>query len=86
MVRIWAKIICDNKIVKDIIYENPSVFTADSFFNYLADISEKLNIATPIPLSKHLNQFLEFNTTTFFPSDFAEEINFDKLVLEQANI
>jgi len=86
MIRIWAKLVRDDKIIKDTIYENPAVFNIDNFYNYITDIAESLQIATPITLSKHLNYFMDFNTTTYLPSDFPETIDFDKFVLEQANI
>ena len=85
MVRIWAKIIKDDKIIRDTIFEKFETFNADNFFDYLSSICENLNIATPIILTKHIFHYLAFNLATFSNKDFPEEIDFDKLVIEEAS-
>jgi len=85
MVRIWAKILKDEKILKDMIFEKFEKFDENSFFDYIAEICETLDIATPIILSKHLYHYIEFNNTTFSKNDFPEEISFDKFVIEEAS-
>lgn len=85
MVRIWAKITKEEKILKDVIYEDFSQFNSDNFFDYIANICEKLDIATPIILKKHLLHYIEFNSTTFLPQDFPEEVDFDKFIIEEAS-
>lgn len=86
MVRIWAQIVKNEKIKKSIIYENNTLFNVNNFHDYIVDICTMLNIATPIILSKHINHFIEFNNSVFKSEDFVEQIDFDKLVLEQANL
>ena len=78
----WGKIIKDGKIIKQVTYERVDKFTYSSFFNYLADICEELDIATPVLLKTHIFNYAKFNRVTFLPRDFAEPVNFDKLVLE----
>lgn len=86
MVRIWAKVMLNEKILKDTIYEDfETNFNSENFFNYIADICEKLDVATPVILKKHLLHYVEFNTAIFFPVDFPEEVDFDKLVIEEAS-
>ncbi|MBQ9793081.1 MAG: hypothetical protein IJW32_05040 [Clostridia bacterium] len=85
MVRIWAKVVKGEKILNDTIFEEFSSFDPDSFFDYIANICEKLDIATPVILSKHIFHYLNFNNATFLPADFPEEIEFDKLVIEEAS-
>ena len=48
MFKIWAKIITGEKIVKQLIYEREDKFVYSLFFNYVTDICEGLDIATPI--------------------------------------
>lgn len=86
MVRIWAKILKEEKILKDTIFESQNTFNIDDFQNYLEDMCHDLEIATPIVLSKHLRHYLCFNNAVFLPSDFAETVDFDKLVLEEASL
>ncbi len=86
MIRIWAQIVKNEKIKKSIIYENNTLFNINNFHDYIVDICAMLNIATPIILSKHISHFVEFNNSVFKSEDFVEQIDFDKLVLEQANL
>lgn len=82
MFRIWAKVIEDGKIVRQITYEREEAFSYSRFFEYLADICEGLDIATPVLMKPHIFNFAKFNTVRFLPRDFAESVDFDKLVLE----
>ncbi len=82
MFKIWAKVIKDGKIIKQITYERDEKFSYSHFFEYLADISESLDIATPVLMKPHIFNFAKFNTVRFLPRDFAESVDFDKLVLE----
>ena len=85
MVRIWAKTIKDNRIVKQTVLEDYTIFYPKNFFDYVASICSELDVATPVILSKHINHYMNFNNTTFLPDDFPEKIDFDKLVLEEAS-
>ena len=80
--KIWAKIITDGKIEKQLTYEREDKFSYSDFFTYLADICEGLDIATPVLIKTHIFNYAKFNTVRFLPRDFAETVEFDKLVLE----
>lgn len=82
MFRIWAKVIVGEKIVKQITYQRDEKFTYSLFFNYLSDICEELDIATPILIKTHIFNYAKFGTVRFLPRDFAEHPEFDKLVIE----
>lgn len=82
MFRIWAKVIRDGKIIKQVNYERAEKFEYSEFFSYLADICEELDVATPILLKTHIFNYAKFNTVRFLPRDFAEPPEFDKLVLD----
>lgn len=83
MFKIWGKVVEDGKIVKQVVYQREDKFTYSLFFNYLADICESLDIATPVLLKTHLFNFAKFNTVRFLPRDFAETVGFDFLSLEK---
>ena len=85
MVRIWGRIEKDNRIVKDAIFEDESNFYEENFLDYVSSLCETLNIATPIILSKHLSHYINFSNAVFFPTDFPEEVNFDKFIIEEAS-
>ena len=82
MFRIWAKIVKDGKIINQLTYEREDKFAYGQFFEYLADICEGLDIATPVLLKTHIFNYAKFNTVRFIPRDFAESVDFDKLILE----
>ena len=85
MIRIWAKIIIDNKLVKDLIYEATENYNREEFFDHLTEICYRLNISTPTLLDAHFDNYENFNNIKFLPRDFVEPISFDKLELENAS-
>lgn len=86
MFRMWAKVLKGEKIVKQITYERDEKFVYSSFFSYLSDICEELDISTPIMLKTHIFNYAKFRTVRFLPRDFAETPEFDKLVIENVTI
>lgn len=85
MIRIWAKVIKEEKILKSFIYEKPEKFDFELFFDYVSEICEKMDVCTPIILSKHIYHYVNFNTTIFSANDFPEPVDFDSFVLEEAS-
>lgn len=82
MFRIWAKIMKEDHIEKQFVYESDKKFTYSLFFRYLADICTELDVPTPVLLKAHAFNYAKFNHVIFRPRDFMESIDFDKLVLE----
>lgn len=82
MFRIYAKLITNNKVISDYIYELKSEFAIHDFFEYLQEICANLDVPTPIILTKHIKNFLIFDSTTFLPEDFVESFPYDKMVIE----
>ena len=86
MIRIWAKVMKKDKILKQFMLEKPTNLDYSEFFDYLREICENLDIATPVLIKTHLFNFAKYNNVRFTGSDFVEPISFDKLVLENALI
>ena len=84
MIKIWFKLIIDDKIIKDVVYSLNEHFSEDSFSFIIQEVCNSFDCPAPIILTKHINQFLNFNTTTFTQDDFVERFDYDKLVLENA--
>ena len=82
MFKLWAKIITDGKIIRQITYGRDEKFEYSQFFSYLEDICEALDISTPVLLKTHIFGYAKFGTVRFIPRDFAEPVDFDKLVIE----
>ena len=85
MNRIYAKLVTDNKLCGDYIYELQSDFVIHDFFEYMADICGKLDVPVPMILVKHIKIFLLYNSTTLRKEDFVESFPYDKLVVEIYN-
>ncbi len=72
----------DGKILKQVTYRRDDKFSYSQFFVYLTDICEELDISTPVLLKTHIFNYAKFSTVRFIPRDFAESVDFDKLVLD----
>ena len=80
MIKVWGKIIIDEKIVKhSVVQVEPKECT---FFDMIKQLCENLDIATPVLLNKHLLDFNKFSMTVFKPTDFIEHVSLDRLVVE----
>ena len=82
MFRIWAKVLTEEHIERQFVYEKDTKFAYSRFFDYLAEICTALDVPTPVLLKTHVFNFAKFNHFVFRPSDFMEAVSFDKFVLE----
>jgi len=82
MFKIYAKLITNNKVVGDYVYELKKEFSISDFFEYLQEICSNFDIPTPILLTKHIKNFLIFDNTIFSQEDFVESFPYDKLMIE----
>lgn len=82
MFRIWAKVMKEGKIVRQLTFEQEKKFSYGDFFGYLAEICDGLDVPTPVLLKTHLFQYAKFRHVVFRPADFLETVDFDRLVLE----
>ena len=82
MFRIWAKVFSEDHIIKQHVYEKEEPFAYSSFFTYLTEICDALDVPTPVLLKTHIMNYAKFNTVTFRPADYMEEVPFQKMVLE----
>lgn len=86
MIRIWAKVMKKDKIVKQYMLEKFTQMDYSKFYDYLREICENLDVPTPVLIKTHLFNYAKYNVVRFKQEDFVESINFDKLVLENAFI
>ena len=80
MIKIWGKVISNEKIMKSKTVKVGTETT--TFFDMLANLCHLLNIPTPVLLNKHVYDFNVFGICTFKPDDFIEEVTFDRFVIE----
>ncbi len=84
MVRIWAKVIKNGKIIKQFTFERIGAMDYSLFFDFLCEICGKLDIPTPVLMKTHIFNYAKYNNVKFKEDDFMEKIDFDKLILENA--
>ena len=83
MYRLWAKVIKNNKTINSIdVKNNENITQEQKQKKCLTEIFNKLDISTPVWLTKHDKEFMEFKKIIFFKDDFIDEVNFDKLEIE----
>lgn len=82
MIKIWAKVLKKDKIVRQCVYEKNENVDYSLFFEYLREICEELDVATPVLIKTHLFHYAKYRTLKFRKDDFIDGIDFDYLVLE----
>ena len=71
MIRLWGKIMIDNKIVKEYDYKvEGDNLTTDNLQSHLVELCYSLDLETPVLLKKHYKHYNEFSSIKFLPSDF----------------
>lgn len=86
MIKIWAKVMKKGKIIKQYVLEKNEIMDYSLFYDYLREICENLDIQTPVVIKTHLFNYAKYNTVRFIKDDFIERPDFDRLVLENANL
>lgn len=81
--KIWAKVMNGDKILRDVIYESDLNLTPSNFQQMLQEISYKTDIATPVTLPTHYKHFERFNRVKYLPRDFIEDVDYTSFVLER---
>ncbi|MBQ9276587.1 MAG: hypothetical protein IJ226_03235 [Clostridia bacterium] len=81
--KVWAKIMKSDKLVKDIIFEGEYSLKMSDYQSMLQEIAYRLDIATPVSLESHLKHFEKFNRTKYLPRDFVEDVDFTSFILER---
>lgn len=82
MFRLWAKILKDNRLVKDIVICNEYEDTrTHKIFDAIDSICYEFDLGKPIWLDATVKEFQKHSKTRFSQDNFVEEINFDYLEL-----
>lgn len=80
--KIWAKAIKEEKILRDVLFEYEQITDIDEFVSVMQQICEQMDIPTPVATYVNLRHFVMFNNTRFKPRDFVESVDFDVLDIE----
>lgn len=82
--RLWGKLMKNNKIIKD--NAVPLIVEDDyqaALKEAMIELCDSFDIAKPYWLNKNLNEYNRLGKTSFNKDNFIEEIEFDKLVIEE---
>ena len=80
MIKIWAKVIKNNKTKKDyVLFDPDKLFELNDLREYVNAICEQLDLENPILLDQHLVQLVEYRVMKFLPTDFIDVFPYDKL-------
>lgn len=84
MFRLWAKILKDNRILKDYVSSTNdySISRTDMVLNSLSEICHKFDLAKPIWLNSNIDEFKKLSKTRFYNDSFIESIEFDYLEIQ----
>jgi hypothetical protein len=82
--KIWAKLIKNEKIIKHGIVEAENLNTFSGITRAFMDVAEEMKIPTPVITRTSAQFFFDFNSVRFKQDDFVEKIDFDALVIERA--
>lgn len=84
MFRMWAKIIKDNRILKDtvICISDYSLSRTDMVFQSLEDICYQFDLGKPIWLDATIKEFKRHDKARFYQDNFIESMEFDFLEIQ----
>ena len=80
MFRLWAKIMKENRLLKDtVICDDSNDTRTHKVFHALDEIVYQFDLGKPIWLDATVNEFKKHDKARFYQDNFIEEIDFDFL-------
>lgn len=81
--RIWFKIIKDNRLLRDTTVEDDSAQTrTHKIFQALEDVCYEFDLGHPVWLDSNISEFKRHAKTRFTQDSFVEQIEFDFLEVQ----
>lgn len=81
--KVWAKVMRGDKILRDVIYEEDLTLSKSDFQKLMQELAYRLDISSPVSIPNHIKHFEKFNRVKFLPRDFIEEVDFDAFIIER---
>ena len=90
MFRLWAKIIKDNRLIRDTVIcdNNKNINRTAKIFSAIENICNEFDLSVPIWLDTTINDFKKHDKVRFIQDNFIDSIDFDYLeiqVIEEDN-
>jgi len=87
MIRIWGKIIKNNKLIQSKVVEAKIKETyQQALSNSITDLCKIFDIEKPYWLPSNMDEFNKRGKTSFNMDNFIEEIEFDKFEIEELDV
>ncbi|MCM8710897.1 hypothetical protein M2651_07645 [Clostridium sp. SYSU_GA19001] len=84
MIKIWGKIVKNNKILKDAVVTSDIEGTyQDNLKQCINELCYKFDIQKPYWLPTNMEEYNKRGKTIFNSHNFMEEIDFDKFIIEE---
>ena len=81
--RIWGKMIKENKMIKDIVVENYEDDTrTHKIFEAIDKMCHEFDLSRPIWLDSTVSEFKRHSKCRFYPDNFIDSIEFDYLEVQ----
>ena len=80
--KIWARLVTNDKIQKDMLYNSPLKLSLQNYEVWLREICHQLDVPNPVILDHHYKNFVNFHNTKFKQDDFVESLDYDVLIVE----
>lgn len=81
--RIWARLIKDNRILRDMVVEdNENDTRTHKVFNAIDKVSHDFDLSRPIWLDATVNDFKRHSKCRFYQDNFIDSIDFDYLEIQ----
>lgn len=81
MFRLWAKLIKENRLVRDMVVENdtPELSRTKKIFHALDEVCHEFDLSKPMWLDVTIKDFKKHDKTRFYQDNFIDQIEFDYL-------
>lgn len=87
MIKIWGKLIKNNKIIKDeVAISNIDGDYQENLKVCIMDLCNRFDISKPYWLPSNMDEFNRRGKTSFNEDNFIEELNFDKFTIEELDV
>lgn len=82
--KVWGRVRRNNKTVAECVIEITAKSSAEirDWSEPIGEICHELDLSRPIILEKHIADFYKFSHANFNPTDFVEQVMFDRLEIE----
>lgn len=82
--KLWGRIKLDNSVLDSrvVTVQAKTAYDVADWSEPFARLCHDMNLSRPVILKKHVRDLEQFRHTVFFPQDFLESVDFDRLEIE----